>query len=182
MEPGADPLGGLMAAAQLGDSAAYRRLLVEVAPVVRRMIARHWAGLAEVEDIAQDVLLSLHLVRGTYDPARPFLPWLAAIVHHRLADAQRRHMQQDKIEAAAGTLSKTIAIQPFKDPVEAREDACALRRAIDHLPEGQRRALELIKLRELSLKQAAAISGMTIPALKVSIHRGIRALRAAMGG
>lgn len=51
-----------------------------------------------------------------------------------------------------------------------------LRRAIQLLPVGQRKAVELLKLRELSLKEAAAATGMSIGALKVAVHRAIRIL------
>lgn len=49
------------------------------------------------------------------------------------------------------------------------------------LPTGQRQAIELVKLREMSLKEAAAVSGKSVGALKLAVHRGIGALRKALG-
>jgi RNA polymerase sigma-70 factor (ECF subfamily) len=49
------------------------------------------------------------------------------------------------------------------------------------LPPGQRQALELMKLQEMSLKEAAAATGMTVGALKVSVHRAMATLRKVLG-
>jgi RNA polymerase sigma-70 factor (ECF subfamily) len=87
-----DPLGKLLSAAQRGDAAAYAQLLRLVTPRIRKIVlrARGFAGGAEAEDLVQDILLSLHTVRATYDPERPFVPWLLAFVRTRLADGGRR--------------------------------------------------------------------------------------------
>jgi len=80
----------LMARAQDGDRAAYRRLLEEITPFLRALAARRHRDLSDAEDAIQDVLLTLHATRHTYDPARPFGPWLVAIANHRLIDRLRR--------------------------------------------------------------------------------------------
>lgn len=180
MDASTDPLGTLMAAAQEGDGAAYARLLSEVAPIIRRMVRRQWAGAVEAEDVVQDVLLSLHSVRHTYDPERPFLPWLATITRYRLADAQRRRMRRDSFETAVDVLPETFDHEQTKDPLETHEEASELKRAIAGLPAGQRQALELVKLRELSLNEASDLSGMSVAALKVAVHRGIKTLRSVL--
>ena len=89
-EASADPdrWGGLMARAQNGEQAAYRLLLEELTPYLRA-VARRRLGQQEVDDAVQDILLSLHSVRNTYDPARPFKPWLIAIAQRRLVDRIR---------------------------------------------------------------------------------------------
>lgn len=164
----------MMAAAQAGDGDAYGRLLAELAPVIRRLAARRWRPADGLEDVVQDALLSLHQVRHTYDPARPFLPWLAAIVDHRAADAARRHYRRDANEVLVDQLPETFS------PVEAnsyRDDAEALRRAVASLPSGQRQAVELLKLQEMSLAEASAASGQSIGALKVAMHRALKTLK-----
>jgi Sigma-70 region 2 len=79
----------LMAAAQDGDAGACQKLLHDITPLLRRVAARRLdrTPAADVEDVVQDVLLSVHAVRHTYGPARPFLPRLMAIARYRLADA-----------------------------------------------------------------------------------------------
>jgi RNA polymerase sigma-70 factor (ECF subfamily) len=165
--------GDLMAAAQAGDAAAYRRLLREILPFIRAIARRHHATPDRVEDVVQDVLLTIHRVRNTYDPARPFTHWLGAIAHRRSIDAVRRKIRTDATETFS-----PIAYETYADP-RANKDVEA--QAIAALPPGQRQAVELLRLRELSLAEAAAESGQSIGALKVSLHRAIRALRGIIG-
>jgi RNA polymerase sigma-70 factor (ECF subfamily) len=175
-------LGGLMRAAQDGDAAAYDELLRAVAPRVRRMVVRQrgFAGADVVEDLVQDVLLTVHRARATYDPARPFMPWLLAIVRHRLADGARRHARTRAREVALDGETLTLA-EPATNPLDEMADVEALRQAVRALPARQRTAIELLKLRELSLDEAAALSGMRVGALKVATHRAMGALRRALG-
>jgi RNA polymerase sigma-70 factor (ECF subfamily) len=185
-EPFADDakLASLMHAAQEGDAAAYRELLQTVTPLVRRIAAhrRGFAGREEVEDLVQDVLLSLHAVRATYDPRRPFLPWLLAIVRHRLADGARRYASTKAHEVVADDERVTFSRSLTKSPPIPSPDTLALRQAIWALPRVQRRAIELIKLRGLSLKEAAAATGSSVGALKVATHRALAALRVILKG
>jgi RNA polymerase sigma-70 factor (ECF subfamily) len=80
----------LMEQAQAGDQLAYTRLLKALVPVIRSQIRKRIADDALVEDVIQDVLLTVHRVRHTYDPSYPFLPWLMAIISARAVDALRR--------------------------------------------------------------------------------------------
>lgn len=174
-----DRLRDWMRAAQGGDGEAYRRLLAEVAPAVRRVVIRRWGRFEGVEDVVQDVLLSLHTVRHTYDPERPFLPWLLAIVRHRMADTARRHARRMENEVTVDILPETF-FDPATNPGEQTLDAERLRRAVAVLPAGQRQAVELLKLNEMSLKEASVASGQSVAALKVAMHRALKALKAAL--
>jgi RNA polymerase sigma-70 factor (ECF subfamily) len=177
--PDDDRLGRLMQAAQAGSGQAYLTLLQEIAPRVRRAIVRRrgMSASTDVEDLVQDVLLSLHVARASYDPNRPFLPWLLAIVRNRLADGARRYARQAAHEVQVEDLDVTFAGPGTNPPSESFGDAEVLRAAIGALPRRQREALELLKLRELSLKEAAAATGTSVGALKVAAHRGVSALR-----
>lgn len=177
-----DPLGELMRAAQDGDGGAYLKLLTEVTPLLRRSIQRHYSflQLSDVEDILQDILMSLHAVRATYDPARPFLPWLMAIARNRMTDAARRYGRRAANEVSVERYPETFAFEPANSFDGGYRDSQALANAIRRLPSGQRCAVELLKLREMSLKEASAASGMSVAALKVAVHRGMKALRKAL--
>ena len=170
----------LMAAAQAGDRIAYDRLLREILPYLRNIVrARHNAP-DRVEEIVQDVLLTLHRVRHTYDPARPFLPWLASITRCRAIDALRRTYRRAAFEVSEETAG--AAYEQFADAAVAGFDvahatADQLGKAIARLPETQREAIELLRLRELSLAEASQLTGRSIGALKVNIHRALGALR-----
>lgn len=170
-------LADLMRAAQAGDRAAYAELLKRLVPIIERMAAAKYGRSAETDDVVQDVLLSLHSVRRTYDPRRPFLPWLASIVRNRLIDAYRRRARIARIETPVAQISETADGAEPNLQEEGVGDRELLRRAIADLPPGQRRAVELLKLEELSLKEASAVSGLSTAALKVAVHRGLKALR-----
>jgi len=166
----------LMARAQDGDRGAYRRLLEEITPFLRSLAARRHRDLSDVEDAVQDVLLTLHAIRHTYDPARPFGPWLVAIANHRLIDRLRRQGRLRSRETALMPEHETFSAgQP--NLCEKSLDRRELREAVEKLPAGQRQAVRLLKLEERSLKEAAAISGMSIGSLKVATHRALKSLR-----
>jgi RNA polymerase sigma factor (sigma-70 family) len=172
-------LASLMRSAQAGNAEAYVTLMQELAIRVRRMVRRRRAFLedADVEDLVQDVLLSVHAVRATYDATRPFLPWLLAITRNRLADAARRHARHTAREVIVEDLDVTFSSEHTNTMEQVSGDPGALKEAIANLPAGQRSAIELLKLREMSLKEAAAVSGTSVGALKVATHRAMDALR-----
>jgi RNA polymerase sigma factor (sigma-70 family) len=174
-----DALADLMRAAQQGDGGAYLELLKAITPRIRQVIRRQrgFAGTAEVEDLVQDVLLSVHTVRATYDPSRPFAPWLLAIVRNRLVDGARRYGRISRREVQVEDLDVTFFSPEPNDSGAELGDAAALREAVRALPDGQRQAIELLKLQELSLKEAAAVSGTSVGALKVATHRAMATLK-----
>jgi RNA polymerase sigma factor (sigma-70 family) len=177
-------LAALMRLAQDGDSAAYQALLRACLPVIAASARRQGVAPEQVDDVVQEVLLTVHRVRQTYDPARPFLPWLRAIAQRRAVDALRRQGRRHGRE-----VHDPIAYEGHADPaqsaghaLEGAEHARRLRLAIAALPEGQREAVERLGLREQSLDEAAAETGRSKGALKVNLHRALKALRGRLGG
>jgi RNA polymerase sigma-70 factor (ECF subfamily) len=171
----------LMARAQRGERQAYRRLLDEITPYLRSLAVKSHRDPLDIEDTVQDVLLTVHSVRHTYDPARPFGPWLVAIAHRRIVDRLRRQGRARLHEAPLTPEHETLAATAANYP-EASADTVALRDAVERLPPGQREAIKLMKLQEMSLRQAAKLSGMSIAALKVATHRGLKNLRKLLAG
>jgi RNA polymerase sigma factor (sigma-70 family) len=168
-----------MSRAQQGDAAAYRDLLDAISPRIRQIVRRRrgFAGPEHVEDLVQDVLLSVHSVRATYDPARPFMPWLLAIVRHRLVDDARRYARQGAHELTADDANVTFEGVSANTPDEGFGDVEALAHAVRALPAGQRQAIELLKLKEMSLKEASDATGLSVGALKLATHRAMTTLR-----
>jgi RNA polymerase sigma-70 factor (ECF subfamily) len=171
-----------MRQAQEGDAAAYARLLHEILPFLRVLARRRCRDPDRCEDIVQDVLLTLHRVRHTYDPARPFTPWLAAICDRRAIDALRRRGRLAAHETADERALETFADPAANNILDAGDAAEALAALMATLPPGQREALELVKVKEMSLLEAAQASGQSVGALKVAIHRAIKTLRLRVGG
>ena len=166
----------LMAQAQDGDKAAYRKLLEGMTPYLRSLAGRCFKEAADVEDAVQDVLMTIHMVRHAYDPARPFGPWLVAIANRRIIDRLRRDTRRRAREVALSSDHETLSDPTTNQHKEAVDEA-ALTRAMGELTPGQRETITMLKLNEMSLREAAAMSGRSIPALKVMTHRAIKNLR-----
>lgn len=165
----------LMARAQDGDGSAYFRLLEAMTPYLRSLAARRHRDPNDIEDAVQDVLLTVHSIRHTYDPTRPFGPWLVTIANRRFFDRLRR---QGRMRAREAPL--TAEHETFPAPqanIEEMSDRHELHGAIDTLPPMQRQAIRLLKLKEMSLKEAATASGMSVASLKVATHRALKNLR-----
>lgn len=173
---GEEEWAALMARAQSGDAAAYRRLLTALAPYLRSLASRHHRERSDVEDSVQDILLTLHTIRHTYDPSRPFKPWLVAIARRRIIDRLRGQGRLRARETFLGPEHETFCAHETNS-YEAEPDARALRQAIQQLPQTQREAVTLLKIEEKSLKDVSAATGISIAALKVSTHRAIKNLR-----
>ena len=170
----------LMTRAQAGEREAYRCLLEDITPFIRVLAARRLRDASDVEDAVQDVLVTIHAIRHTYDPSRPFAPWLAAIAKRRIVDHLRRQIRANAQQTPLVSSPETFS-EPSANLDDIGVDAAALRNAIEDLPSGQRQAIELLKLGEMSLKEAATASGVSIAALKIATHRALKTLRKVLG-
>ena len=180
--PAPPALEALMRRAQAGDAEAYRTLLSEVALRMRRIV-RHrapWLSPADVEDLVQDILLSLHQGRATWDPDRPFLPWIVTIARARLADNARRYSRRAALDLAVRDLAETFCDGPTNTNAEGVVNLLSVRKAMSGLTPAEKQAVELLRLREMSLAEAAEASGSTVAALKVAMHRAMRKMKATL--
>src|SRR5580658_11152844 len=168
----------LMRAAQSGERTAYERLLRDVTPFIRSIVRRHCNNSADIEEMVQDTLLTVHRVRQTYDPDRPFGPWLAAIASRRSIDALRRRVRLSKFEAPEEGAYETFADATANTEMDAVRSSEEVVELLRRLPARQREALEALKLKQMSLAEASVSSGQSVAALKVNAHRALKALRA----
>ena len=170
-----------MSRAQTGDRDAYRRLLEAVTPYLRWLALRRLNDQSDAEDAVQEILLTVHSIRHTYDPRRPFGPWLVAIANRRIVDKIRKRERRCWRESPLHEDDETFDL-PAANLSDAESDARAVHEAVGRLAPAQREAVRLLKLEEMSLKEASAASGMSIAALKVACHRGLKALRRRFAG
>lgn len=186
--PRGDPAGAdesweaLMLRAQDGDRAAYHALLRQVTPYLRSIARRYLGHGEDAEDALQEILLVLHGIRHTYERGRPFKPWLSTIANRRCIDLLRRRTRRLRHEVAA---TEGFEEHPGSDqgPVDAtsrRQGERTLDAAVERLPERQREAVRLLRLNELSLREAAAQSEQSVGALKVACHRALKSLKRAL--
>jgi RNA polymerase sigma-70 factor (ECF subfamily) len=162
-----------MACAQAGDREAYRAILEDIGPLLLGWLRRWLADSPDLSDVYQDTLVHLHRARHTYDPGRPFEPWLFAIARHCAADHARRRRQR----AWEVLMDEIPDVAAESDP-----DRRALADALRSLPRPQREAFSMLKLEGLSVGAAAVRAGVTPGALKVRAHRAYKALKALLGG
>jgi RNA polymerase sigma factor (sigma-70 family) len=162
-------LGRLMALAQDGDQSAYRTVLSECQIWLARYFARRICPTL-IDDLVQETLLSLHRKRSSYDPARPFLPWLAAIARYRWVDQLRRSYRANETD-----LDDSLSVDPSGDAVIAQ---ISIERMLALLPPGQATALQLVKIEGLSTAEASLRCGQSEPLIKVNVHRGLKKLAA----
>lgn len=163
-----------MARVQTGDSAAYRQLLEDVTPYLRALTRRRLPAQCDVEDVVQNILLTVHVIRATYDPALPFGPWLKAIAMRRIVDHQRfqyrRNAREREIFEGEDFATEEVANLHALDCDNLRD-------AVRNLSPAEQQAIHMLKLDELSLKEASAKSGISVAALKTATHRGMARLR-----
>jgi RNA polymerase sigma-70 factor (ECF subfamily) len=172
-------LSALMAAAQNGDGRAYQALLRACVPYASAVARRQGVAPDRVEDVVQEILLTIHRARATYDPRRPFLPWLRAIAQRRAIDSLRSRYRHGALEIQDDDAARAVA-SPAPDAGDelARADQNRiLAAAVAALPPGQRQAVELLALQETSLEDASGKTGRSKVALKVNLHRAIHGLR-----
>lgn len=156
--------GALMAAAQAGHGGAYRRLLVEIRPWLLRYYARRLPPGC-VDDAVQEAMIAVHTKRATFDPARPFGPWLAAIARYKWIDRLRALRK-----SATLPISEDIAIE---DHGAAIQTATTLEKLLSDLKPAQAEVIRLVKMHGFSIEEASAKTGQSVSLVKVNIHRGI---------
>lgn len=162
-----DDWGEWMSAAQAGNAAVYHRLLLEISVWLRRYYVRRLPP-SMVADTIQETLMALHEKRHTYDPSRPFGPWLAAIARYKWIDRLRAMKS-----APTETLSEDTPVADHEDAVSS---ARSLEILLGQLKPAQSNVIRLVKLEGLSIEEAAARTGQSISLVKVNIHRGLNRL------
>jgi RNA polymerase sigma factor (sigma-70 family) len=160
-------LARLMMMSQQGDKQAYASLLEACQRWLRGYYSRRVAP-AQLDDLVQETLISLHTKRASWDSARPFLPWLAAIARYRWVDQLRRLYRADET-----ALDMDVAGIDEEPAIAAR---ITLERLFGILPDAQARAIALVKIEGLSIAEASEATGQSESLVKVNIHRGLKKL------
>lgn len=173
----------LMTAAQAGDGAAYQQLLRDCIPVIKSVARRRGVPIDRLDDAVQDVLLTIHRARQTYDPRRSFTAWMSVIAERRAIDLMRR-TQREQLREIHAPLAFESHVDDSADPTQglANADAIgAVANALAGLPARQREAVQHLVLEERSLEEAATLTRRGKGSLKVNLHRALKALRCRLG-
>lgn len=166
----------LMRAAIGGDETAYHQLLESLShslrAATRRGFAQAGAALNDVEDVVQETLLAIHLKRHTWDSDQPLGPWVRAIARHKLIDAMRRRGR--RIEVPIEVVLDFLAADEPPDNLD-RQDA---ERLVNDLPGRQKEIVRAISIEGQSIREVAERFDMKEGAVRVALHRGLKALAA----
>jgi RNA polymerase sigma-70 factor (ECF subfamily) len=168
----------MMVAAQNGDGPTYNRLLREISPYLTSYLRYKLRSDTDAQDVLQDILISVHRSRHTFDGRSPFKPWLIAIAQCRLVDFWRRG-------------SRRIEVLDFSD-----EDSCAemvaeaevsnieirdLQAVLARLTDQQRSIVTALKIDGKSIREIAKEFLMSESAVKVAAHRAYKFMAAELG-
>ncbi len=170
-------LRDLMVAGQRGDAAAYAGFLRETTAILRPFFRRRLAQLPDdIEDLVQETLLAVHNKRHTYDPSQPVTPWMYAIARYKLIDLLRGRAGREALHDPFDEDLEELGSASEPRAQEARRD---LRVLLARLPDKQRLPIECVKIEGLSVEETARLTGLSVSAVKVGVHRGLKALRRA---
>lgn len=162
----------LWLSALAGDNAAYEQALELMGQRLRGYFGKRLQAMpSEVEDLVQETLMAIHLKRATYDPAYAVTAWALAIGKYKLIDYWRRHERTTGLHDDIDDVNE--ALLAHEPDAGTEHDLNVLLQA---LPHDQRSAIELTKLQGMTSNEAAKSTGMSVSAIKVNVHRGMKRL------
>lgn len=179
MSASEERLRGLLARGLSGDGAAYHAFLADLTAHLRAFFRKRLDRIPdEVEDLVQETLIAVHNQRHTYDPGQPLTAWMHAIAKYKLVDFLRRRARTDALTDPLDDELEVFAASDA-DAAEARRDLAKL---LADLPDRQRMPIVHVKIEGLSVAETAQLTGMSESAVKVGVHRGLKALAAKIRG
>jgi len=168
-------LRSLMLQSLAGDASSYHFFLDELATHLRSFLRKRLARLPEeAEDLVQELLLAIHHQRHTYDAKLPLTAWVHAIARYKLIDLLRRRSRSELLNDSLDDVENLFAA-PDSEAAEARYDIAKL---LEQLPDRQRLPIQFVKIEGGSVSDTAKRIGMSESAVKIGIHRGLKALAA----
>jgi len=169
----------LFVAGLAGDASAYRKFLSALGDHLRgflnRRLSRH---ASDIEDVVQEVLLAVHNARTTYRPEQPVTVWVQAIARYKLVDYLRARSRHEAFNDSIDGMEDLFEAENA-DQAEASRD---LTKLLDTLPDKQRLPIVHVKLEGHSVSETAHMTGLSESAVKIGVHRGLKALAAKIRG
>ena len=164
----------LMRQALAGDQHAYTELLRATTRVLRPFLAKRLPRTSETEDLLQEILLSIHKARHTYDGKRPYLPWAYAIARFRLLDHLRAHYADNIWNAVDLSEAENTSAG---DVTESRMTYESIKGVVQQLPEKQMTILQMMHEEGYTAREVAEKTGMQESAVTVAAHRAYKILK-----
>ncbi|MFA5988894.1 MAG: sigma-70 family RNA polymerase sigma factor [Sphingomonas sp.] len=159
-----------------GDAKAHQALLGALAPMMRSFFGRRLRGAVDdVEDLVQETLIAIHTRRATYDRDRPFSAWAYAVARYKMID----HFRRSKSHVPFEDLEEILVAEGFQEAASAQMDVNKL---LDDIAPKQAQAIRDTKIEGLSIAEAAEKAGISEADVKISVHRGLKALANRLKG
>lgn len=160
-----------------GDEAAYRNFLTLLGAHLRSFLRRR-LQTPDIEDLLQETLLAVHNARHTYRAEQPLTAWVQAIALYKLMDHFRAHSRRDALTDPLDDESLLLSDEDHQASQAERD----LTRLLERLPDKQRLPILHVKLQGRSVDETAKLTGLSVSAVKVGVHRGLKALAALTRG
>ena len=164
-----------MVAAQAGDKAAYKQVLSESSEMIRGFLYARISNRQAADEIVQEALLAIHKARHTYDPRRPFIPWMMTLARYKYVDYLRKWEKTQKLEVGDEQLEQMAVTKQASSANEQLGEVMS--KALNMLSEEQRTLVLALKVEGLSVRDMADKLGKSEAAVKVSAHRAYKKLR-----
>lgn len=164
-----------MVAAQAGDKAAYRKLLVEIEVLSQRYLTSRIASISDRNDTTQEILISIHKARHTYDADKSFFPWMYAIFNYRLKDYLRRHyrLQERETEAPDYPIEDVTALNA-EDELEKHQLS---KKLLSYLKPNQRIIVEMLYLQGNSAQEVSEKMKISVANVRTTAHRAMNEMK-----
>ena len=158
-----------------GDAKAYHLFLKDLSAHLRAFFRKRLVQLPDdVEDLVQETLLAVHNQRHTYRRDQPLTAWVHAIARYKLVDLLRARSCREALNDPLDEEHELFAANDH-EAAAARRDLAKL---LDELPDRQRLPIVHVKLEGLSVVEAAQLTGMSVAAVKIGVHRGLKVIAA----
>lgn len=157
----------------MGKKASYEVFLELSSVFIRRYLVKlggTYADKQTIEDLHQEVLITLHEKKHTYQTDRPLLPWIYAITRHRYIDFYRSTRRRPVSVSIDQDLEQRLE-SPIVESEHSIDEIMGL------LTSKQKEMLMLIKVEGRTYEEAAKTLSMSVPAVKVAVHRVVKALK-----
>jgi RNA polymerase sigma-70 factor (ECF subfamily) len=165
-----------------GDARAFETIYERHAGAAYSLAYRMVGARASAEDVTQEAFMNLWRSGAHYDRRRGSVrTWILGIVHHRAIDALRRASVHSRRRSDDETAAERLAApERVEEDVARRDEAKAVRAAIDRLPADQVKVIELAYFGGFTHVEIAEMLDTPVGTVKGRMRLGLKKLHEAL--
>jgi len=157
-----------------GDKKSYETFLNNIEKMAYKYVQSHISNVHVHDDIVQEILISIHQSRHTYNPSKNLNPWIYAIFHYRTSDHLRKAYKNKEDSIPEEEFEKIKEHYNVTKTIESTE---LIDKAFKHLNEKQRKVVIMSKIEGYTTAEIAHKMNLNINTVKVTIHRSLEKMR-----